>query len=103
MLRCVNGGVLTIKTWTSDNWKWAQNGQMNRPSRWSLHQKVFTFGEHPRKPTVQNAYFEQWNTREVLGGLGQQYDVILLVPLLPFMAKLLQRSMWAGWVITCIP
>jgi hypothetical protein len=29
--------------------------------------------------------------------------IILLVPLLPFMAKLPQGSMWTGWVIRCIP
>jgi hypothetical protein len=28
---------------------------------------------------------------------------ILLVPLLPFMAELLQESTWTGWVIRCIP
>jgi hypothetical protein len=28
---------------------------------------------------------------------------ILLVPLLPIMAELLQRSTWRGWVIRCIP
>jgi hypothetical protein len=28
---------------------------------------------------------------------------ILLVLLLPFMAELLQGSMWIGWVIRCIP
>jgi hypothetical protein len=28
---------------------------------------------------------------------------ILLVPLLPFMAELLQGSTWTGWVIECIP
>jgi hypothetical protein len=28
---------------------------------------------------------------------------MLLVPLLPFMAELLQGSMWTGWVIRCIP
>jgi hypothetical protein len=26
-----------------------------------------------------------------------------LVPLLPFMAELLQGNMWTGWVIRCIP
>jgi hypothetical protein len=31
-----------------------------------------------------------------------QYS-ILLVPLLPFMAKLLQGSTWTGWVMRCIP
>jgi hypothetical protein len=28
---------------------------------------------------------------------------ILFVPSLPFMAELLQGSMWAGWVVMCIP
>jgi hypothetical protein len=28
---------------------------------------------------------------------------IILVPLLPFMAELLQGNMWTGWVIRCIP
>jgi hypothetical protein len=34
---------------------------MIRPSRCSLHQGEFTFGEHPRKPTLllQNALFQQ--------------------------------------------
>jgi hypothetical protein len=26
----------------------------------------FTFGEHPRKPTIRNVWFQQWNTGEVL-------------------------------------
>jgi hypothetical protein len=30
---------------------------MSRPSRCSLHQEEFTFGEHPRKPTIRNAWF----------------------------------------------
>jgi hypothetical protein len=44
------------KTWTSDNWKriiWSD--EMTRPSRCSLHRDQFTFGEHPRKPTIRNA------------------------------------------------
>jgi hypothetical protein len=28
---------------------------------------------------------------------------ILLVPLLPFMAELLQGSTWTGWVSRCVP
>jgi hypothetical protein len=32
-------------------------GQMSGPSRRSLHQEVFTFGEHPRKPKIRNAWF----------------------------------------------
>jgi hypothetical protein len=77
-------------------------GQMSRPSTCSLHQEEFTFGERPRKPTIRNAWFQQWNTGEVLWWFGQQYS-ILLVPLLPFMAELLQGSMWAGWLISCSP
>jgi hypothetical protein len=30
---------------------------MNRPSRCSLLQEEFLFGEHPRKPTIRNAWF----------------------------------------------
>jgi hypothetical protein len=30
---------------------------MSRPSRCSLHQEEFTFGEHPRKPAIRNAWF----------------------------------------------
>jgi hypothetical protein len=34
----------------------------------SLHQEEFTLGEHPR-----NAWFQQWNTVEVLWWFGQQH------------------------------
>jgi hypothetical protein len=40
------------KTWTPDNWKhvtW---------SRCSLHPEEFTFGEHPRKSTIRNVWFD---------------------------------------------
>ncbi|PNF13935.1 hypothetical protein B7P43_G09856 [Cryptotermes secundus] len=30
---------------------------MSHPSRCSLHQEEFTFGEHPSKPTIRNAWF----------------------------------------------
>jgi hypothetical protein len=36
-------------------------GQMIHPSRCSLHQEEFAFGEDPRKPTIQNAWFQEWN------------------------------------------
>jgi hypothetical protein len=36
-----------------------RDSHMSRPSRCSLHQAEFTFGEHPRKPTIQNAWFQQ--------------------------------------------
>jgi hypothetical protein len=86
------------KTWTSDNWK-----HVTHPSCCSLHQEEFTFWENSRKPTIGNAWFQQWNTGEVLWWFRQHYCGVLLVPLLPFMAELLQRIIWTGWVIRCIP
>jgi hypothetical protein len=78
-------------------------GQMSRPLHCSPHQEEFTFGEHPRKPTIRNAWFQQWHIGEVLWSFWHQYYDILLVPLLHFMAKLQQGSTWTGWVIRCIP
>jgi hypothetical protein len=54
MLRCVNDGFKTIKPGhqTSGN---ASYSQMSHPLHCSLHQKEFTFWEHPRKLTIQNA------------------------------------------------
>lgn len=37
-----------------------------------------------------------------VSGCGTVLYCILLVPLLPFMAELLQMSTWTGWVIRCI-
>jgi hypothetical protein len=34
---------------------------------------------------------------------GSDSNIVLLVPLLPFMAELLQGNTWTGWVIRCIP
>jgi hypothetical protein len=48
-------------------------GQMSRPSRCSLHQEEFTFGEHSSKPTIRKALIQQWNTGEVVWWFGQQY------------------------------
>jgi hypothetical protein len=76
ILRCVNDGVTTIKpeyqtTRQMETRTWYS--QMSRPSRCSLHQEEFTFGQHPRKPTIRNAWLEQWNTGEVLWWSGQQH------------------------------
>jgi hypothetical protein len=60
------------KTWYQAT-GYASYGQMNCSSCCSLHQEVFTFREHPRKPTIWNAWFQQWNTGEVLWWFGQQY------------------------------
>jgi hypothetical protein len=56
----------------------------------------------PRKPTIRNAWVQQWNTRVVLWWFGQQHHGIVLFTLLPFMAELLQGSTWTGWVIRCV-
>jgi hypothetical protein len=108
MLRCIND-VFTTKNLDIGQLEmpmWCD--QMSSHSRCSLCQEKFTFGEHPRKLTILNSRFEQWNT----GGWGVNsvmvlaaisWYSILLVPLLPFMAKLLQGNTWIGWLIGWIP
>jgi hypothetical protein len=63
------------KTWTRQLETRAWYGQMGRSPRCSLHQEEFTFGEHRSKLTIRNAWFQQWNTWEVLWWFGQQYLV----------------------------
>jgi hypothetical protein len=50
---------------------------MSRPSRCCLHQEEFTSGEHPRKPTIRNAWFgSSSETRgRVCDGLGSNIAV----------------------------
>jgi hypothetical protein len=55
-----------------------------------------TFGEHPRKPTFWNVWFQQWSIGEALWWFWQQYHGILLVALLTFTANLLQGSINQG-------
>jgi hypothetical protein len=79
-LRCVNDGLTTIKpghqtTWQTERHVW--HGQMSRPSRCSLHYEEFMFGEHPRKPTILNAWFHQWNMEEVPWWFEQQYHATI--------------------------
>jgi hypothetical protein len=53
------------ETWTSDNQTTGNAtccGQMSHPSRCSLHQEEFAFGEQPRMPTIQNAWLHKWKT-----------------------------------------
>jgi hypothetical protein len=102
MLRCINDGVTTIKR---EHWA---TGNVRDMVIWVILHSVpyirkSLFGEHHKKPTIRNAWFQQWNMGEVLWCFGQQYRDILLVPLLPFMAKLLQENMWTGEVIRFIP
>jgi hypothetical protein len=48
---------------------------MSRPSRCSLHQEEFIFREHPRKPTIRNAWIQEWNTGRFCDGLGSNIVV----------------------------
>jgi hypothetical protein len=72
LLGCVNDGVTTIKA-DRQLEKRACYGQMNRPSRCSLHQEEFTIGDHPREPTIRKTWFPQWNRGEILWWFGYQY------------------------------
>jgi hypothetical protein len=73
MLKSVNDGVMTINLDIRQLEKRAWYGQLSRPSRCSLRQEQFAIWEHPRKPTTRNAWFKQWNKREVLWWFGLQY------------------------------
>jgi hypothetical protein len=79
---------------------------MSRPSRCSLHPSGWVwFGEHPRKPTVRNAWFgSKGETRggSVMVWAALSWYNILLVPPLPFMAEIVQGSTWKDWVIRYI-
>jgi hypothetical protein len=106
MLRCINNGVVTIKPGhqTTGNAHVIWSDELSPYS--SLLQEQFTLGEHPMKPTIWYARFgSNSETRgRFFGGLGSNILVqILLVPLLPFMVKLLQANIWTCWVIRCIP
>jgi hypothetical protein len=46
---------------------------MRCPSCYSLKQEELPFVEHPRKPTIQKAWLQRWNTEEVLWWFWQQY------------------------------
>jgi hypothetical protein len=96
------------KTWTSDNQTTgnAWYGQVSRPSHCSLLQEESTSGKHPRKPTIWNAWFQQWNTGIVLWWFGQHYHgtVFCLSHYYPSWPNYCKGvRMWTGWVIMCIP
>jgi hypothetical protein len=94
------------KTWTWDNWK-----HMRDMVRW-----VMSFMLFPRSEriyvwrTPKESYNPECLVPTVKHGAGSvmnwaaiSWCSILLVALLPFMAELLQGSMWTGWLIRCIP
>jgi hypothetical protein len=85
------------ETSTSDNWKRAWYGQMRRSSCCSLRLEEFVFGEQPKKRTVRNAWFQQWNTGKFCAGL----DCNIVV----FSWSHYYYSWpitWTRWVIRCI-
>jgi hypothetical protein len=89
------------KTWTSDNWK-----RMRDMVRWVILHAVLTSRRVYNWRTLKEAHKLEClvptvKHREVLWWFGQQYHGILLVPLLHFMAELLQGSTWTDWVIGC--
>jgi hypothetical protein len=74
MLRCVNDGVTNIKPRHQTTGKRARH----MVSWVVLHavpyiRKSLRFWGHPRKPTILNAWVQQYNTGEVLWWFGQQY------------------------------
>jgi hypothetical protein len=105
MLRCINNGIMTIKP--------AHQTCENVRVIWSDESSFMLF------PTSRRVYVwrtpkEAYNleclvpTMKHGGGCVMVWAAIswyniLLVPLLPFVAELLQRSKWTSWVIRCIP
>jgi hypothetical protein len=83
------------KTWTSDNWKRAHD-----MVRWVVLHAVPYIRESLRLGNTQGSL---QSCSVLVWAAISWYNSILLVPLLPFMAELLQGSMWTGWVIGCIP
>jgi hypothetical protein len=69
MLRCLNNDVTTINLDIRQLEACTSYGQMSRPWHFSLCEEEFMFWEH--KPTIRNAWFQQWNTGEVLWWFGQ--------------------------------
>jgi hypothetical protein len=82
------------KTWISGNRK-----RTHYMVRWVVltlfptSGKVY-FWRTPRRPTIRNTWFRQWNTGEVWAAIS--WYSILLVPLISLMAELLQDITW-GW------
>jgi hypothetical protein len=68
--RCVNDGVTKRTGHNTDGNVWY--GQVSHRVLCSTRHKAFTFGEHARKPKMKKAWFQQWNTGEVLWWFGQQ-------------------------------
>jgi hypothetical protein len=99
MLGCINNGVTTIRQVEVCAWY----AQMSHPSGCSLHQEEFVFGEHPRSPqSGMPGSNSETRGGSVMVWTAISWYSILLVPLLTFIAELLQGNKWTGWVIRCI-
>jgi hypothetical protein len=92
------------KIWTSDNWK-----RMRDMVRWvTLHAGTYRKSlclENTQGSRQSGMPSSNSKTRErfVMVWTAVSWYSILLVPLLLFMAELLQWSMWTGWVMRCTP
>jgi hypothetical protein len=94
------------KTWTSDNWKHTRD-----MFQWVvLHTIPYIRKSLNLENTKGSLQFGMPGSNgKHRGGSVMVWEAILwygmpLVPLLPFMAELLQEgSTWTGWVIRCIP
>jgi hypothetical protein len=105
MLRCINDGVTTIKS--------GHQTTGNAHMIWSDESSFTLFSTSGRVyvwRTPKKAYNPECLVPTVKHGGGSMivwmeisWYRILLVPLLTFMAKELQRNMWTGWVIRCFP
>jgi hypothetical protein len=94
-------------TWTSDNWKRARDmgtwvflhalHYVSRSLRLENTQRSLQSGMPGSVTTVQHG------GSSVMVWTTISWYSILLVPLLPLMAELLQGCTWTGWVIRCIP
>jgi hypothetical protein len=105
MLRFIIDGVMTIKPGHQTNW--------NMCMVWSDESSFMLFATSGRDyiwRAPKEAYNLECLVLRVKHG-GDSVTVwaailwysILLVPLLPFMAEILQGSTWTGWVISHIP
>jgi hypothetical protein len=95
------------KTWTSDNWKRARDmvswvvlhavPHIRRSLRLENIQGSLQSGMPGSVPTVKHVggFMKVW--------AAVSWCSILLVPLLPLKAKLLEGSTWTGWVNRCSP
>jgi hypothetical protein len=105
MLICVRDGVTTIKP--------GHQTAGNARAMWSYELSFTLFPTSGRVLSFENTQgglqcgmpgsnSEKGGSSVMVWAAMSRYS-ILLVPLLPFMAELLQENIWTGWVIRCIP